>query len=124
MLWIIPDAGAVRQEKLWDMTFVQIALNGGIGYIAQALKDECDLILFDKSPDLLDGFRRAVTVIQADEVDLAPINAAPVVDHPEVGKLGASNSSIRRNRSAVGPGQFNALYCQLHGAVGVMMRTS
>jgi hypothetical protein len=22
------------------------------------------------------------------------------------------------------PGQFNALYCQLHGAVGVMKRTS
>ena len=49
---------------------IQIALNGGIGDVAQALKDERNLIHLNQTPDLLDGFRRTVAIIQADQMAL------------------------------------------------------
>ena len=73
---------------------VQIALDRSIGEIAQALKDESDLVHLDQTPDLLDCFRRAVAIIQADQIDLAAINAASVVEPLEIGKLCPTNRAI------------------------------
>jgi hypothetical protein len=52
MLRVIPNAGAIRQEELWNAVLVQVALNRGIGGVAQALKDEGDLVLLDQAPNL------------------------------------------------------------------------
>src|SRR6476661_2729740 len=104
MLWVIPDAGAIRQEELWNTVLVQVALNRRIGDITQTLKDERDLILLNQAPDLLDGFRRAVTIIEADEIDPAAVDAALLVDHPEVGELCPANRPVSGNRPAIGHG--------------------
>ena len=52
---------------------VQVALDRGIGDVAQALEDERNLILLDQPPDLLDRLRRAVAVIAADQLILRPL---------------------------------------------------
>src|SRR5689334_10673237 len=94
MLRIIPGAGAIREEKLWNAVLVQVAMDCGIGRIAEALKDERNLVLLDQAADLLDRLWRAVAIIQADEIVPAAVDAALLVDHPEVGKLRPSNHPV------------------------------
>jgi hypothetical protein len=62
------------------------------------------LFVLDEPPRLLEGVWRAVGVIQADEIDLAAIDPAQLVDHPEIGRLGATDHSIGGGRAAVGHG--------------------
>src|SRR4051812_18825174 len=62
------------------------------------------LLFFDQLAHLLDGTRRAVPVIEADEVDLAAIDAAAFVHHVEVGSFRASDHAVSGSRSAIGVG--------------------
>jgi hypothetical protein len=68
------------------------------------LKGECDALLFDEPPGLLDGLGRAVAIIKADEVELAAVDPAPLVDHLETRGLGSGDRDVARSGSAVGKG--------------------
>jgi hypothetical protein len=60
------------------------------------------MLLLDETPDLLHRFRRTVAVVEADEIDLAPVHPALIVDHLEVGRLGTADRPKGRRRTAVG----------------------
>ena len=53
---------------------------------AEAVEHEGDLLLLDEAARLLDGLRRAVAVVEADQIDLAAVHAALLVDHLEIGE--------------------------------------
>jgi hypothetical protein len=66
----------------------EIRPNGHIGRRAQAAKNKCDPLLLDETASLLDGLGRAVTVVEADEIDFAAVDSAGLVDKLEVGGFG------------------------------------
>jgi hypothetical protein len=88
VLGIVPSAPAVGQQQLRDTAIVQVALNGGIGGIAEALENEGRLLLLDQLPDLLDRFRRAAAVVAADQQDLPTVDVPgpPPLRHPGEGR--------------------------------------
>jgi hypothetical protein len=55
----------------------------------------------DQLADLLHGLRRRIAVVIGDEVDLAAVDAALVVDHLEIGFFGLADDAIGRRRTAV-----------------------
>src|SRR6185437_4275037 len=63
-----------------------VLLDRGVGRGAEGLEHERDLVLLDELADHLDGLGRAVAVVVADEVDLAAVDPALVVDLLEVGR--------------------------------------
>jgi hypothetical protein len=54
------------------------------------------MVPFDEAPRLFDRLRRAEPIVQADEIDLAPIHAALIIDHPEIGGFRPTNDGIGR----------------------------
>ena len=63
-----------------------------------------DLFLLDEAADLLDGLGRAVAVIEADQIDLAAVDAALLVDHLEIGGFGLADHAIGGGGPAIGHG--------------------
>jgi hypothetical protein len=57
--------------------------------------------LLDQLAHLLDGLWRAVAVIATNEVDLATVDAAMLIDHTEVGGFCFADDSIGRCRAAI-----------------------
>src|ERR1700704_1271686 len=101
MLGVIPLAAAVSEKQLRDASVVQIALDRGVGDVAQTLEDEGDLVLLDQFANLLDGLRRAVAVVTADQRQLAAIDAAAVVDRFEVREFGPPDGAVAGQRATV-----------------------
>ena len=91
-------------EQLRHLVVVKILPDGGVGRSAQGVEQKCDLFLLDKAPHVLDRLRRIVPIVEADKSELATVNPALLVDHPEVGGLGAADHSVGRERPAVGHG--------------------
>jgi hypothetical protein len=52
------------------------------------------LVLLNKLAHLFDGLRRTVAVVTADEVDLAPVDSALLIDHGEVGGLRLADDAV------------------------------
>ncbi|KAG5719640.1 hypothetical protein E4T56_gene17499, partial [Termitomyces sp. T112] len=80
---------------------VQVLLDRGIGGRAERIEHGQHLVALDQLADLFDGLRRRVAVVIADEVDLATVDAALVVDHLEIGFFGLADDAIGRRRTAV-----------------------
>ena len=83
---IVPLVGAGADEKLRHFVVVEVAANRQIRRRAERLEHHQHLVFFDQLAHGLDGLWRAITVVAADEVDLAAVDAALVVDHREVGR--------------------------------------
>ena len=66
-------------------TYLWIAVLVGVPSVPD---EEQHLFLLDQLAHLLDRAWRTVAVVQADEVDLAAVDPALIVDHLEVGGLG------------------------------------
>src|SRR5205814_8001366 len=64
-------------------------------------KNQEYLVALDQLTRLLDRFGRAIGIIVGNEVDLAPVHAAIVVDHPEIGTHRLADDAIGRRRPAV-----------------------
>ena len=62
------------------------------------------MLLLDEFAYLLDGARRRVAVVEADQIDLAAVDAALIVDHFHIGLFGFPNGAVCRRRAAVGHG--------------------
>ena len=79
----------VGDEQLRDFVVVEILPDRDVGRCAERAEQERDLLLLDEAAHLLDGLRRAIAVVEADEVDLAAVHPALLVDHLEIGGLRA-----------------------------------
>src|SRR6266403_1597931 len=80
---------------------VQILLNGGISWGTDRAEDGKDFVALHKTPRLLKRLRRTICVVVADEVDLASVDAALIVHHPEKRGLHLPDGPIKRDWPAV-----------------------
>ena len=101
---IVPAAGAGRQEELRHLLGVEVLLDRGVGRRAERAGDGQHLVLLDQTARLLDRLGRAETVVERDHGDLAPVHAAQVVDHLEIGDLGLGQGDETRQGPAIGHG--------------------
>ena len=95
---------AGRCEQLRHFLAVEIFLHGGVHRRADDLEGEQHLVALDQLADLLDRFRRRIGVVILDQVDLAAVHAALIVDHLEIGSLRLADGGVSRRRSAEGHG--------------------
>jgi hypothetical protein len=107
VLWVAPFGGAGIDEDVRHALGIDVLVDRRIGWRTQRAGEQQDLILFHQSTHLLYRTRWAVAVIQADEVDLAPVDATLVVDHFEIRRLGATDGPVSRSRAAVRHGVAN-----------------
>ncbi|MGX0994111.1 hypothetical protein AB7M38_001403 [Bradyrhizobium diazoefficiens] len=99
----IAELGAAgRDEELRHLLGVHIFHDRGVRGCAERLEDQQNLVALDQLARLLDRLRRRIGVVIADEVDLAAVDAALVVDHPEERGLSLSDHAIGRGRPAIG----------------------
>jgi hypothetical protein len=104
VLGVAEHCGTSSNEQLRHLVVVQILPDRGVRRGAEGLEQERDLLLLDEAAHLLHRFRRAVTVVEADQIDLAAVHAPLLVDHLEVGSLGAADHAKGRGGAAVGHG--------------------
>ena len=102
VLRIVPLGGAGGDEKLRHLLGVHVFVDRRIGRRAERIEDEQNLVALDELARLLDRLGRAIAVVIADEVDLAAVDAAGVVDHLEIGGLGLADHAISGSRPAIG----------------------
>ncbi|MET4716920.1 hypothetical protein ABIF63_001026 [Bradyrhizobium japonicum] len=88
-----------RCEQLRHLLGVEIFLDGRVHRRADDLEGQQHLVALDELADLLHGLRRRIGVVILDQIDLATIDAALVVDHLEIGGLGLADRRIGRRRS-------------------------
>src|SRR5258707_932055 len=91
-------------KKVPQLFDIEIFLDGRVRGRAEALEDEGDILLLDQAADLLHRLGRAVAVVQADQIELAAVDAALLVDHVEIGGLGFADGAVSRGRAAMGHG--------------------
>src|SRR6185312_11249369 len=98
---IVPLIGAGGDEQLRHLVLVQITVDRHVGRRAERVVHEQHLVLLDHLAHQLDGLRRAVAVVAADEGDLAAVDAALLVDHGEIGGVHFAEHAVRRCRAAI-----------------------
>ena len=91
-----------------DVLALQIFGDRGVMRGADRGKDQRHLVALHQPPRLLHGFRRRVAVIQRNQIDLAPVDAATLVDHLEIPDLALAERAERGHRAAVGHGLADA----------------
>ena len=101
MLGIVPFRGAGGHEQLRYLFFVHVAVNGGIGGGSKRVEDQQDIVVFDQLARLFERLWRAICVVVGDEIDLAAVDAAFVVDHLEKCRLGLADRGVGGGRAAV-----------------------
>ena len=83
------------------LLLVHIAHDRRVGRGAQRIEQEGNLVLFDEAPHILHRLRWAVAVIQRNEVDLVPGDAALVVHHLEKCGVQLADRTVGGNRPAI-----------------------
>ncbi len=78
-----------------------VLVDGTVGRRAQRVEDKQHFVFFHQLAGLLNRFGRVVAVVQADEVDLATVDAALIVDLGEVGRDGLADGAVGRRRTRV-----------------------
>ena len=100
-LGIAPLRRAGRDEELRHLLLVEVLLHHRVGRRAEQLVDREDLIVLDELAHHLDRLGRLEAVVVGDEVDLAAVDAALVVDHVPVGGDALADHAIGRQWPAV-----------------------
>jgi hypothetical protein len=80
---------------------IEIFLDGGVARRTEAVENQEHPVAFDQLARLLDGFRRAISIVIGYEGDFAPVYSALVVDLVEIDCLGPADDPPRRSRTAV-----------------------
>ena len=101
MLRIAPFGGAGRDEKLRHLLGVAVFVDRGVGRRAERVEQQQHAVAFDQLAHLLDGLRRAVAVVIGNEIDLAAVYPALLVDHVEKGGLRLADHAVGRGRAAI-----------------------
>ena len=99
---IVPLVGAGGDEHLRHFVVVQIAADCAVGRRAERVEQRQHVVFLDQLAHHFDGLRRAIAVVAADEVDLAAVDAALLIDHVEVGGLRLADGAVGRSRAAIG----------------------
>src|ERR1700677_2417672 len=102
MLGIGKHRRAGQHEKLGHLVVVAILPDRCVWRRAESVGQKGDMLLLDQPPHLLNRLRRAIGVVEADEIDLAAVNPALIVDHLEIGSLGAADHAKGGCGPAVG----------------------
>ena len=101
MLGIAPARGAGGDEQLRHLHGVHVFLDRGVRRGAERREDQKHLVALDQLARLLHRLRRAVGVVIGNEVDLAAVDAAIVVDHPHIGAHRLADDAVGRCRPAI-----------------------
>ncbi len=101
VLRIAPARRTGGDEQLRHLLGVHVFLDRRVARGAERGEDQEHLVALDQLTRLLHGFGRAVGVVVGNEVDLAAVDAAIVVDHPEIGAHRLADDAIGRCRPAV-----------------------
>src|SRR5262249_29522558 len=87
-LVIAPAIGAARDEQLRNFSLVEIVRDRELSGRPNRTIGKGDVLHFDELARLVAGSPRQEAVVGTDQVDLATIDAALIVDHLHVGLLG------------------------------------
>ena len=90
-LRVLRDVGELRgtgaDEQLRDVLALQIFGDRGVVSGADRGENQGDLVALHQPPGLLHGLRRGVAIVKRNQVDLAAVDAAALVDHLEIADL-------------------------------------
>src|SRR6185437_16901343 len=104
VLGVAPLRGTGGDIELRHLLGVHVLVDRRVARRAERLEQREDLLLLDQLAHDLDRLRRAVAVIQADEVDLAAVDAARRVDGLPVGVDRFADRSVGRSGTTIGIG--------------------
>ena len=76
-------------------------MHGGLRCGAERTEQRQNLFLLHQPSRRLNAFRRAVSVVHSEELDLAPVYAALFVQHLEIGLADPAEHAIDRTRTAM-----------------------
>ena len=91
---------ARRGQQLRHFPVVEIFLDRGIRRRADDLEGGENFVAFDELAHLLDGLRRTVGIVVLNEIDLASVDSALLVDHAQIGGLHLADAAVGGSRSA------------------------
>ncbi|MGY4426678.1 hypothetical protein ACVWY2_009127 [Bradyrhizobium sp. JR6.1] len=89
-------------EQLRDILLVEVFSHGEVARRAERAEHQQHVLTLDEIAGLLDRGLRIGAVIDRDELDLAAIDAAMLVDHVEIGRFRPPDGRERGERSGVG----------------------
>src|SRR6202012_410560 len=99
---VVAEFGSAGGDKeLRPLLAVEIFLDRVAGRRAQILEDQQYLVVFHELARLLHRLGRAEGVVIGNEIDLAAVDTALVVDHPEKGGLGPADQRVGRQRPTI-----------------------
>ncbi|MGY4499124.1 hypothetical protein ACVWYH_003055 [Bradyrhizobium sp. GM24.11] len=96
LLRVIPLRRAGVEQQLRHALGVEIFVHGGLRRGAERAIEREHLFLLDEAPRRLDAFRRAVGVVHGEKLDLAPVDAALLVQHLEIGLADPPEHAVER----------------------------
>jgi hypothetical protein len=97
---IVESRCAGGGKQLRYLLRIEVFLHGRVRRGADDLERQQDFVTLDQLAHPLDGLWRAICVVILDQVDHAAVDAAPVVDHLDIGRLGLADRRIGGGRSA------------------------
>jgi hypothetical protein len=92
---------AGSDKELRDAPLVEIGSRRQIARRAERSEHQVHALLLDQFTGVFDRRSRIRAVVARDEPDLAAVDPAAFIDHVEIGGLGPSDRSERRQRSGV-----------------------
>ncbi len=93
-----------RQQDVRDLLGIHVFHDRGIRRRAHGADDGDDLVVLDELARLLDRLGRLVAVVERDQLDLAPVHPALLVDHVVIGGLHPALGAVGRQRPTIGIG--------------------
>ena len=99
---IVEGGGTGGDEELRHLLLVEVAADRHVERRAQHVEHRGDLVALDQLAGILHHLGRRVAVVEADEVDLAAVDAALGVQSLEVGRFRLAELAVGRGRSAIG----------------------
>ena len=78
----------------------EIFRDGQIARRAERREHKGDFVAFHQLAGLFDRLRRTVGIVERDQVDLASVDAAPVIDGADIGDQRLADCAQRRGRAA------------------------
>ena len=100
-LRIAPLHAGRGDEQLRNVLRVEIFERSRVGRRPERAEQKQDLVGLDQLARLLDRPRRTVAVVQRKQADLASVDAALLIEHLEIGRLGPADGAERGERAAV-----------------------
>jgi hypothetical protein len=92
---IVPLRGPRIQQQLRHALGIEIFMHGGLRRGAERAEQRQHFLLLDQPPRRFDRLGRAIGVVHREEPDLAPVDAALLVQHLEIGFTNPTEHTIK-----------------------------